>query len=944
MVLYIISTFASIVILITGIVYSKIRHAEKEQSMRIFSPLQILTMFVFFASVAIFIPVYYVNARCNFGDGFPWVSAFLISIHNAMRLFILDGDFDTIVKAARVLCGSENEWIHILFSIYAAFLYVLAPALTFLNVLHLLQSAIDRGRFRFHYRHIGEKRIIVFSELNEESIALAESIYKKAHSKENDGADGKNYSNDRKDKNRKKKKKVIVVFTDVFKRENSETDYDLLMRTKDIRALLLKSDITRLYKESFFEKRKNKKNADAVENAAKYNEKIKESRAALRELKNSIFRLESLLDVYNRVNGENESVPNPDADVIAGINLEELKTTVNSDNDNISEIINDILNSIQKSDLLDDIKAQRKSVISCAQNKDDEEKLLRLLKKNLFERKILLQMLRKNISEEYSRRAAEIKKLDKHKNNNIGRIDFVIIGHDEAENTEQLLKLNKKYRNNYQKSVGIYIFSPSSAAGYILDSLDKGYNTINIEDVFMNIPKQYRAVSDDNTEDDNSERLVKLLSEAPENGDCGVEGAYRVRRINAREHLAREALSNIELADYLFNKSPAEDEGDGLKYIDLLIVGCGSQGFAFLKTALWLYQRNGYCVRITVIDVKSHKEISDFIRSDCPDIMTDETYKIYADASYRIQIFGGVDFLRSDVYSFFENGPFSKTVGKIKAAFVTLGDDDKNTEAAVRLRRLFDQNIFASKKPPTEDLPYIYTVVYDAKKSANLHTQDKAGITKLKFFGGKGPRDKYGIKFIGSLNEVFSGSIIDSNAEKQAMKYHLEWIRTESELRANYEKLQNPGKKPSDDEKEFLRVYANKAVPGNNKDGSKALPGWGDTSYYEDTTGSEFKDPIAEEVFAEIRIYDDFEYTRDSSIAKSAYKNMTNAVFGDDNGHSRSCRCSECLQKRISEHMRWDMYMRTRGYRYGSKKDHRSRLHPDIKPWTNLPISEQYKD
>lgn len=177
---------------------------------RILSAIQVYTIGVFAAVLAVFIPIYYTSY--DFGDAYSFLMPLLIAIHNSLRIFILDGDFDIIVNSL----SDQNVALRVCFSLYSAFLYVIAPVLTFSNVLSLFKNLKEEIR----YRLIGRKNLYIMSELNNKSIALAKSICNC-------------------------KKSVLVVFTDVFE-QNEEDDYELLTQARDINAICLKKDISHL--------------------------------------------------------------------------------------------------------------------------------------------------------------------------------------------------------------------------------------------------------------------------------------------------------------------------------------------------------------------------------------------------------------------------------------------------------------------------------------------------------------------------------------------------------------------------------------------------------------------------------------------------------------------------------------------------------------------------
>ena len=152
-----------------------------KRAKRVLSAIQVYTIGVFASVVLIFVPIYYTSY--DFGDAYNFFRPLLIAIHNSLRIFILDGDFDIIVKSI----NDQNVLLRVCFSLYSAFLYVIAPILTFSNVLSLLKNMKGEIRYKLHKR----KKHYLMSELNNKSIALAKSIYDR-------------------------QKKVVIVFTDVF--------------------------------------------------------------------------------------------------------------------------------------------------------------------------------------------------------------------------------------------------------------------------------------------------------------------------------------------------------------------------------------------------------------------------------------------------------------------------------------------------------------------------------------------------------------------------------------------------------------------------------------------------------------------------------------------------------------------------------------------------------
>lgn len=174
----------------------------------VLAPLQLGTLGIFLAVAFMFIPYYF--KQYSFGDGCTVIRPILLSLHNSLRVFILDGDFDCIPK----VIAEEKTWLQVSYSLYAALLYILAPFLTFSNLLPLFKNM--KGELR--YRFARKSKHYIMSELNAKSLALAKSI-------------------------RKKEKKSVIVFTDVFER-NEENAQELLAEAEALDAVFLRRDIT----------------------------------------------------------------------------------------------------------------------------------------------------------------------------------------------------------------------------------------------------------------------------------------------------------------------------------------------------------------------------------------------------------------------------------------------------------------------------------------------------------------------------------------------------------------------------------------------------------------------------------------------------------------------------------------------------------------------------
>lgn len=180
---------------------------------------KILLAGVVLSSTMLFIPIYF-NAfkDTNFG-GFEMV---LAALHNMIRLFIVDVDFEFI---ATHLNGAA-EWVIRCYTVILSILYVLAPLLTFSFVLSFFKNA---SAYKEYFSHFWSE-VYVFSALNEKSFHLAESIKSKAP------------------------RKRMIIFTDVYEKQD-EAFFELVDKAKKSGAVFFVKDISAI-KFGFHSKRK----------------------------------------------------------------------------------------------------------------------------------------------------------------------------------------------------------------------------------------------------------------------------------------------------------------------------------------------------------------------------------------------------------------------------------------------------------------------------------------------------------------------------------------------------------------------------------------------------------------------------------------------------------------------------------------------------------------
>lgn len=161
---------------------------------------------VFIAALFMFFPIHSVTAEATLLGGWR---AFLLSVFNSMQVFAIGCEFG-VVKESMVFCP---DWLDVIYQVWAATLFVLAPIFTFGFVLSLFKNLSAYLKYLWAFN----RETFVFSELNEKSLVLANDI-------------------------KTKNKKATIVFTDVFE-DNEENTYELVENAKRLGAICFKKDI-----------------------------------------------------------------------------------------------------------------------------------------------------------------------------------------------------------------------------------------------------------------------------------------------------------------------------------------------------------------------------------------------------------------------------------------------------------------------------------------------------------------------------------------------------------------------------------------------------------------------------------------------------------------------------------------------------------------------------
>lgn len=485
--------------------------------------------------------------------------------------------------------------------------------------------------------------------------------------------------------------------------------------------------------------------------------------------------------------------------------------------------------------------------------------------------------------------------------------EFFLIGNDSSENLQHAIKLTE--RNNGKPGRRIYLFSSKQSDGYVLDSLKKG------PDLF---PKRQHWVKKIQEELDSTKNDQGYLENVRVTARDILKNTLSVRRIDCVDSLATSTLTDPEVLGAL---RPREGEP---KEINVMILGTGEHGVSFLKNALSLYQIYGYRLNVFLLDKEDKGAIISKLRRDWTEIEFDWPYDKPQDSCYQIRVFGGVDFETAEINKVFEEN--KNLFRKVRFSLVALGDDEKNIEVAVKLRRLFDRLDLCGKDTQgnrSDDLPLIYSIVYNETMSGILtEMEDEEKKWGLRDYA----TNLFHVRFIGGMQELYSyEKVIEKfrKDEEDAFLIHFSWAFHTAKILAFQNLLKNNKFRPKNaQDKVILDEIKNLSI---NMQGEKDI---------------------------EIAIgrYISYEYPLISSIAtvnyQTVYRTMEQGNLDSTPG-GLFCLCNRCVAARISEHMRWNMFMRTRGYRYGTEKSGqatRALIQRSLLPWNELSAYDKLKD
>ena len=400
--------------------------------------------------------------------------------------------------------------------------------------------------------------------------------------------------------------------------------------------------------------------------------------------------------------------------------------------------------------------------------------------------------------------------------------------------------------------------------------------------------------------------LLTAIQEGIDQIPLPVSSPFSVMRVDIRAQMALRIIRDFQTSDVFRSSLKTAKE------LTVTLLGMGGIGKEILENLLWMCQQYGRKLIINVVDATG-PELDDadpdaarnplYDRLSCrwPELM--ETNRLWqqnpeshldTEAEYDVRFFLGMDCFSGRFRSLFESDSDNgKRLLKSDLVICSLGNDGKNLEAAVMMRQLFAGKAAGriELKGEGANAPEIYAIIYDNRRS--VHVKEQGDLKNYK-------AEPYNIVPKGSMSTQYSFAGIQQleKDEKEAIFHHISWICTSTET----------------DENPWYTI----------KDENKT-----------------------DELQEQLDNYVHYEYYRRSSLAKAKHKDMldeSEVTVPDGHNHlDPNCKCALC-RSRITEHMRWNAYMRVNGYRDGKEKDDMAKIHPCLKPWKELPPKERVKD
>lgn len=489
-------------------------------------------------------------------------------------------------------------------------------------------------------------------------------------------------------------------------------------------------------------------------------------------------------------------------------------------------------------------------------------------------------------------------------------VEYFFIGENESENISQAAKIVDEFKQHpKRRHISVFVFATSPESESMVDSIAAG-----VPDDKLYLPEEKPVT-------------VKMgMLRWVEYGR--MPASVLIRRVDAVEKLVWNELRSMNL----FGKADKD------KTISVLLVGMGKYGRAFFKSLIWACQASGYRLELNVVDKRKPGErgsIRSVLAYQCPELMALNGQDVDGEASYSVELFEGID-VESGVFADLLDYQgwdsrriyLSERLKKTSIAVVAMGEDDRNIRVAMDLRLRFDRLLgvkASSGRSPKEEQTVIYAVVYDEQKTSIIRSCD--GQNHLLNYRGV----PYNIQFIGSMAAQYDyNRIYEPKLEQEAYYFHTLWAEQDHRAWDELQEILEKAEKAA-----YPARYENLKLRQKEKPEGERAP-------------TENPEEKKAKIDADRLVYGRFEYYRRSSMARVIHQEALmkefEEVFIAKRGHDQICFCPDCTWVKKTEHMRWNAYMRARGYCKGPGHISRAKLHGNLVPWSELSWLERIKD
>jgi hypothetical protein len=360
----------------------------------------------------------------------------------------------------------------------------------------------------------------------------------------------------------------------------------------------------------------------------------------------------------------------------------------------------------------------------------------------------------------------------------------------------------------------------------------------------------------------------------------GQSVAITVRRIDKARSFVYNYLWK-QGKEALFDTAVTSPLRPETREIRVFLIGLGENGSIMLRSLVWFGQMGGYALTIDAFD--SDKIAGSRIQAICPELVdpSHNNQWLDGDAQYNIRLHSEVDVFGQEFVDIVKELDFPTFI------FVSLGDDDANIEAALRIRTQLLRKAKRDDESNDALLDAIHVVVNDSRRAQALS-------------------DDLALRRVGDFESVYSyETILDQELEKKAESVHTYWYKNDP---SSYKRAK--------EEYWHKEYYRNSSMA--------------------EVIHKDVRDALHAETIGE-RVSMSASSTADSGEANPAADSNGATPTADSNG-------AEALA--ILEHRRWLAYMRAEGFVFSGSTDESSRcdqakMHNLLVSYETLPESEK---